>query len=259
MLTLVMIALTAAAPRVAQAIKRDRELELIHRGQQYTRAIKRYYKKFGRYPTRLEDLESTNNMRFLRRRYPDPITGKDDWKLIHVGESKQMQKPVSLTGAGGPAAGAAGQPSAFGNPLTPGAGTAATSSSATGATGAQPAAAAAAAAAAGGALAAPTGGAASQVGTPVSSLGTGPVIGGGGIVGVPSTSEKESLKELDGKTHYNEWEFVYDPRLDMQGQAAMGQTAINPNPQGIQGASPFGTPTGQPQGPQSPQPPRPPR
>ncbi len=30
-------------------------------------------KKFGRYPTRIEDLESTNNLRFLRRRYKDPL------------------------------------------------------------------------------------------------------------------------------------------------------------------------------------------
>ncbi len=36
-----------------------------------------YYKKFGRYPTRLEDLENTNNQRYLRKRYKDPITGKD--------------------------------------------------------------------------------------------------------------------------------------------------------------------------------------
>ncbi len=25
-----------------------------------------------------------NNRRFLRHRYMDPITGKDDWRLIHI-------------------------------------------------------------------------------------------------------------------------------------------------------------------------------
>ena len=69
------------------SIKRDREEEMIHRGTQYSRAIRAYYKKFGRYPTKIEDLESANNMRFLRKRYKDPITGKD-FKLLHFGEVK---------------------------------------------------------------------------------------------------------------------------------------------------------------------------
>ena len=63
---------------------------MIHRGTQYSRAIRRYVKKTGRYPSRLEELENTNNIRFLRKRYKDPITGKD-FKLLHVGE-------VQLTG-----------------------------------------------------------------------------------------------------------------------------------------------------------------
>src|SRR6266550_7198561 len=36
--------------------QRDREEEMIHRGCEYTRAVKKYFKKFGRYPTRIEDL-----------------------------------------------------------------------------------------------------------------------------------------------------------------------------------------------------------
>ncbi len=82
---LLAIALTALAPVITQQIKRDREEELIHRGTQYSRAIKHYMKKFSRYPTRIEDLENTNNVRFLRKRYKDPITGKD-FKLLHQGE-----------------------------------------------------------------------------------------------------------------------------------------------------------------------------
>ena len=57
-------------------IKRDREEEMIHRGVQYSRAIRAYYKKFGRYPTKIEDLENTNNLRFLRKRYKDPLNGQ---------------------------------------------------------------------------------------------------------------------------------------------------------------------------------------
>ena len=47
-------------------IKRDREEEMIHRGTQYSRAIRAYYKKFGRYPATIENLENTNQMRLLR-------------------------------------------------------------------------------------------------------------------------------------------------------------------------------------------------
>src|SRR5271165_6330283 len=74
---LLTIAAVAVAPSIVFEARRDREEELIHRGVQYSRAIQHYYKKFKRYPTRIEDLESTNNLRFLRRRYKDPITGKD--------------------------------------------------------------------------------------------------------------------------------------------------------------------------------------
>jgi type II secretory pathway pseudopilin PulG len=70
-------------PKIEFQIKRDREEELIHRGVQYSRAIKHYVKKFGKYPTRIEDLEDTNNLRFLRKRYKDPVTGKD-FKLLHI-------------------------------------------------------------------------------------------------------------------------------------------------------------------------------
>ncbi len=66
-------------------LQRDREEEMIHRGVQYSRAIRSYYKKFGRYPTRLEDLDNTNNLRYLRKHYKDPETGKD-FKLLHYGD-----------------------------------------------------------------------------------------------------------------------------------------------------------------------------
>ena len=92
MVFLVLLALTIAAPRVAMAIKRDREVEAKHRGDQYVRGIRMYYKKFGHYPGSIEQLEKSNNQRFLRFRYLDPMTGKDDWRLIHVGENKTKVK-----------------------------------------------------------------------------------------------------------------------------------------------------------------------
>src|ERR1700721_2404407 len=76
MVAMMIIAAGAVVQTIAFEIKRDREEEMVHRGVQYARAIRSYYKKFGRYPTKLEDLESTNKQRFLSKRDKDPITGK---------------------------------------------------------------------------------------------------------------------------------------------------------------------------------------
>jgi type II secretory pathway pseudopilin PulG len=83
--SLMTIAALAALPDFIFELKRDQEQEMIHRGVQYTRAIRIYYRQLGRYPTRLEDLENTNNLRYLRKRYKDPLTGKD-FKLLHFGD-----------------------------------------------------------------------------------------------------------------------------------------------------------------------------
>jgi type II secretory pathway pseudopilin PulG len=99
---LVAIAAVVMAPEFVHQMKRDREEELIHRGVQYSRAMKHFVKKFGRYPTRIEELENTNQVRFLRRRYKDPITGKD-FKILHMGDV-QMSFGAGIAGAT-PAAG----------------------------------------------------------------------------------------------------------------------------------------------------------
>jgi type II secretory pathway pseudopilin PulG len=113
---LLAIAMTVMAPVISQQVKRDREEELIHRGVQYSRAIKHYVKKFGRYPTKLEDLENTNNVRFLRKRYKDPITGKD-FKILHMGEVQTSFGPgiAGATSAASLAAGSQAPGGAFGN------------------------------------------------------------------------------------------------------------------------------------------------
>jgi hypothetical protein len=72
---------------------------LIDRGEQYQRGIQLYFRKFKRFPADLDQLENTNNFRFLRRRYRDPITGKDEWRLIHIGPGGMLtdsltQKPA---------------------------------------------------------------------------------------------------------------------------------------------------------------------
>ena len=89
---LILLALGVAAPRVAQELRREREVETVRRGNQYVRAIQVYYRKFGHYPGSMEQLEKTNNMRFLRQQYVDPLTGKADWRIIKVGEAKTTVK-----------------------------------------------------------------------------------------------------------------------------------------------------------------------
>jgi type II secretory pathway pseudopilin PulG len=92
-------------PRVAFESQREKEQLLIDRGEQYKRAIQMYFVAFKKYPSKIEDLENTNNKRFLRRRYIDPMTGKDEWRLIHVNAAgqltdSQVQKPPSQPLAG---------------------------------------------------------------------------------------------------------------------------------------------------------------
>jgi len=72
-------------PRIAFERQREKEQLLIERGEQYRRAIQLYVRKFNRYPAELDQLEKTSDVRFLRRRYKDPMTGKPEWRLIHAG------------------------------------------------------------------------------------------------------------------------------------------------------------------------------
>ncbi len=78
MMAVMIIAATAAAPRVVQQMKRDREEEMIHRGTQYARAIKAFYKKNGRYPSSLDDLDK-GQIKYLRQRYKDPLSQR--WQV----------------------------------------------------------------------------------------------------------------------------------------------------------------------------------
>ena len=84
MAALIALALYNELPRVAFEAQRAKEQTLIERGEQYKRAIQLFVRKVNRYPATIEELESLNNTRFLRKRYIDPMTGKDKWRLIHI-------------------------------------------------------------------------------------------------------------------------------------------------------------------------------
>ena len=102
MAALVAITLYMELPRVAMESQRDKEQTLIDRGEQYKRAIQLFVNKAKRYPGDIKELENFQNQRFLRHRYVDPMTGKDEWRQIHIANGvltdSKLTKP---TGPGG--------------------------------------------------------------------------------------------------------------------------------------------------------------
>ena len=232
-LTLMLAAMAIEAPRIAQQIKREREEELIHRGEDYATAVKRFvHKNGGRYPLSIEQLENTNHIRFLRKRYKDPITGESDWKLVHAGEA-QIIIPTPKGQAGTLPTSSPTQNSLSSNQ----AGTLGSSGTTGGST-----------------LSGNTGVTLNQNGPGLtgtlqtSNIGNGPTVGGGQIIGVASISKKESIKEFNDKDHYDEWLFVYDLRLEQSGGtgvtvAAPANAAGSAGTAGATGNNPAASPT----------------
>lgn len=91
-------------------VLRDREAELLWVGKQYRLAIEGYYKNRDmRYPGTLEDLlkdpREPSVRRYLRKRYPDPITGSEEWGLVKAPDggimgvySLSQEQPVKVAG-----------------------------------------------------------------------------------------------------------------------------------------------------------------
>ena len=246
MLAMTLIALTAMAPWEVTQIKRDRELELIHRGKAYTRAIKLFYKRFGRYPTALGELENTQNLHFIRKLYKDPMSPEGEWRIIHLGEAKYPPKGFGYSNIPGQSI---GTPIGGGPAGTPG-----------GAFGGGPGGSLGGAILPGGMstiLGGPQGGSSSQLGsnqpstggmTPAEQisrpLGSGPTIGAP-VIGVASLNKSDSIHEVNERKKYNEWEFFYDPRYDIAAQMSvmpgvvpgLGQPGLG-KPTGGQGPGP---------------------
>lgn len=257
------IFIAAAVPVYQMQAKRELEAELIFRGEEYVRAIQKYQRKFGIYPTSVEQLVSTNGQRFIRRPYKDPITGKE-FRFITVnpdgsvtgsklfmqnmnnqslfgntqtfGQGQNSQQPqrgfpsatAQTPGPQGQTPGQPGQPTA--GQQTPG------QQQQPGLRG-------------GGGQQFTQFGQGQQRGgqQPGGTTGIsntlnpgGTQIAAGGIIGVASDSDKESIKVYNNRQKYDEWEFI--AILGQQGQQQPGQNPQqqNPNQPPNQNQNPFG-------------------
>ena len=227
-LSLMVIAAAAVAPAIGVAIQRDREEELIHRGVQYTRAIRKFTRKFGHYPASLDELQNSNGQRFLRRKYKDPITGKD-FKLLHFADVQLSNGPGvaafmlasqppgtqapnpddTPSGASNMGPSASPQAGAGTDGSDPGSAGLASSSASnplgqSGQGGPAPAQFGNVRSAGG----AQNGSSQFGFGTPASQF------VGGAILGVASTSKHKGFHEFDHKSQYNDWKFYFDPGFD---------------------------------------------
>jgi type II secretory pathway pseudopilin PulG len=74
-MSIMAVMLGLALPVWQTAIRREREAELVFRGEQYVQAIRLFQRRYaGTFPP---DVDVLVKQRFLRRRYQDPITGRD--------------------------------------------------------------------------------------------------------------------------------------------------------------------------------------
>lgn len=174
---------TAAMPVWHQLTQREKEEELVFRGNQYVRAIRLFAAKAG--PGVLPpNLDVLVQQRYLRKKYADPITGKEFDLLAPV--QATAPAPGAPTGGGSPATGRGGtgqsQPS----------------------TGS-------------GAVIAPQA---------AGGRGGGP----GGIMGVASKSKEASIRLYNGRSHYNEWQFLYVAQVQQAGGPGRGQRGRGQGP-----------------------------
>ena len=251
LVTLLLLTTMVVAPNVLTEGRREKEKEMIWRGKQYTRGVKLYYRKMGRFPTSLDDLTKPKlgSIRFMRQPYKDPMNKEDgSWRLIYVGPGGQLigsLKPRSnlqlpqaggigtpasaLNGPGTSGQPGPGQPSVFGQIAGSGQPSAGIQP---GQGGAQP----------GGSTSGTNPPA--TTGNPVSAdqgdasgipAGNTPTIIGGNIIGVGSKVDKPSIIIYDKAKNYRLFEFIWDPSKDVIG---VGQP-------GLQTGTGLGQPIGQ--------------
>ena len=191
------VMMTVAMPVWKQMVQREKEAELVFRGEQIARSIGLFQRKFANaYPPTLDVLVE---QKFLRKKYKDPITGEDFVPLTQGQTQAGTPGGQPNTQRGGTPQtnppGAAGR----GSPFAPSTGTP---------------------------------GAGTPGGAPA-----------GGIVGVTSKSKDVSIRLYNGRSHYNEWAFVYTPPATAAGRGGTtgpGGVGGTGGPGGVGGTGPRG-------------------
>ena len=118
-LAVMAVMMTVAMPVWKQTVQREKEAELVFRGEQIARSIGLFQRKFANaYPPTLDVLVE---QKFLRKKYKDPITNDDFVPLTQAQQAAGT--PGGATRAGRPASRTTGHPAprpAGGGPVAPG-------------------------------------------------------------------------------------------------------------------------------------------
>lgn len=197
LVTILLISLTAAVPDILTQGRREREAELIFRGNQYARAIALFHRQFNRYPASIEELtQKTNGYRFLRHPFSDPMSPSGKWRFIHADANGVVLDSKTLVPPGGKQAkpGASDQASQKTDEAGMGTGQE---------TGKEETK--------------PPEGAAQDV-------------KGAFIVGVASTNSKQSIRVYDDQDHYDHWEFLGIPSTASGAAPGPGQPPASSPP-----------------------------
>ena len=193
------IVLSTAMPVYQTVARREREAELVFRGEQYARAIALFQRKYGnQFPP---DVDVLIDQKFLRKKYKDPITG-GDFQFLGAG-SPELAQAMSTTpqqtldalrGRGPGATGGRGTPLGAGTAAGAGRGTEQQQSTAQSSFG----------------RGTPPGAQGMSAGrSPFSAAAQAAnTQAAGGILAVASKSTQTSLRLYNGKNKYNEWLFM---------------------------------------------------
>jgi type II secretory pathway pseudopilin PulG len=99
-MSIMAIMMSAALPAWHTLARREKEAELVFRGEQYARAIGLWQQKFANQPA--PSIDVLVEQRLLRKKYKDPITN-DEFQLLGAGASApgQAQQGTTPLGRGG--------------------------------------------------------------------------------------------------------------------------------------------------------------
>jgi hypothetical protein len=119
-LAVMLVLMSVAMPVWRHEAQREKEAELVFRGQQYARAVGLYSRKMGggNFPPSVDVLVQ---QRFLRKKYKDPMTADGEFDLITGGAAVPGQNPQP-GGRGAPASGIRQPPQSRPSPSMPGVG-----------------------------------------------------------------------------------------------------------------------------------------